>query len=342
MTDECTKKKNRLRYARVCVEISFDCSFPSLVPLWIDGVHVMDLPVQYKWKPSKCIKCCSFGHNASYCSVKGVKTKAHWTSKKIQHPPKPMATENGGVLGVLNPVSKISTPVGDNIGVENENRDNDGDLDVTNSTRMLVKKIPDRVCVGKSDVDNEEVHTDSEATNAPLEIFKKKKKRSRKHKEAHSVEEIQEGIKVDVNAQHVMEGASTSSTDPSIPPGFENVNRFHVFEEEEEVATSQLAVEDSEISISKPSSSEQNLESSKKLSLKAKKTGMFPTGTLSTKKKKLQNSGIPKKISTTKLLEFGSSWGLDPPRKIDREDMFKDLVNNHDDLTIEDVEEYPT
>lgn len=84
MMDEHTKKNTRLTYARVCIEINCDCSLPSLIPLWIDGIHIMDLPVEYQWKPSMCTKCASFGHNASSCSVTGVKKKASWNSKKNQ------------------------------------------------------------------------------------------------------------------------------------------------------------------------------------------------------------------------------------------------------------------
>lgn len=84
MMDECTKKKTRLSYARVCAEISYDCPYPSLIPLWIDGRHVMDLPVEYQWKPPKCSNCLSFGHTASSCSLSGVKKKVHWNPEKNQ------------------------------------------------------------------------------------------------------------------------------------------------------------------------------------------------------------------------------------------------------------------
>ncbi|XP_026444822.1 uncharacterized protein LOC113345235 [Papaver somniferum] len=37
MIDDCTINKTRLSYARVLVEINFDCQFPSAIPLWIYG-----------------------------------------------------------------------------------------------------------------------------------------------------------------------------------------------------------------------------------------------------------------------------------------------------------------
>lgn len=38
MMDDCTINKTRLSYARVLVEINFDCQFPSAIPLWIDSL----------------------------------------------------------------------------------------------------------------------------------------------------------------------------------------------------------------------------------------------------------------------------------------------------------------
>lgn len=145
-----------------------------------------------------------------------------------------------------------------------------------------------------------------------------------------------------MNVHPVVDGASTSSTNPSIPSGFETQNRFLglIEENEEEVATSQSVVEDSEIRITMPSSSYPILRSNKKLSLKSKATGMYPNGTLSTKKKNLSKSKVPNKVSANKLLEYGSLWGLDfPTLKNNRKGMFSDLAKNHDGLVIEDVNE---
>lgn len=76
---------------------------------------------------------------------------------------------------------------------------------------------------------------------------------------------------------------------------------------------------------------------------KAKATGMFPSGALSTKKKTSQKPKAPNKISTTKLVEFGSQWGLDfPTVEVHRQDMFSNLAKNHDDLIIGEVDESST
>ncbi|XP_026380724.1 uncharacterized protein LOC113275440 [Papaver somniferum] len=66
-----------------------------------------------------------------------------------------------------------------------------------------------------------------EDVNVSCKISKKKKKSNSK-KETLTANEIQEGIKLDSEvdrcAQQVMEGESSTSIDPSIPPGFENYN----------------------------------------------------------------------------------------------------------------------
>ncbi|XP_026415955.1 uncharacterized protein LOC113311331 isoform X1 [Papaver somniferum] len=83
MMDDCTINKTRLSYARVLVEISFESQFPGFIPLWIDGKYVMNLPVEYQWKPQKCMVCHSFGHPNNKCYLKKASVgKAHWTSKK--------------------------------------------------------------------------------------------------------------------------------------------------------------------------------------------------------------------------------------------------------------------
>lgn len=84
LMDECTRNKTRLIFARVLVEISIDSVFPNSIPLWVDGKFVMDLPVEYQWKPQKCALCSSFGHSSNICSLNGAKSKTRRTPWKKQ------------------------------------------------------------------------------------------------------------------------------------------------------------------------------------------------------------------------------------------------------------------
>lgn len=101
-----------------------------------------------------------------------------------------------------------------------------------------------------------------------------------------------------------------------------------------------LAQKDPKASTTKPSLHKPIVGIGMKLSIKSKGTGMFPNGSLSSlKKKKPPKSKVPNKVSADKLVEFGSSWGLEfPPLKTNREEMFSDLEKNHDDLFVEDVD----
>lgn len=103
--------------------------------------------------------------------------------------------------------------------------------------------------------------------------------------------------------------------------------------------TSQLQIEASGSSFSKPSSSEPILGSIRKLNSKA--TGFFPTGTLTSKKKNLTKTfSDPNKISVVGLKDMGSIMGLEfPILKKDRQVMYGDLAKSHVGLIIEDVEE---
>lgn len=138
--------------------------------------------------------------------------------------------------------------------------------------------------------------------------------------------------------------ANSSSTDPSIPPGFETYNRFHEIEDENEVVSAPLVKEDSKISISKRNSTAPSLGCITNSSLKSKATVLFPNGTLSSKKKGISKSlDDPHKISAVKLLDAGSLWGLSfPSSKNGQKEMFSDLRKNHKELTLEEVDKSTT
>ncbi|KAF5203726.1 Rna exonuclease [Thalictrum thalictroides] len=70
--DDATAKKSRLKFARVCIEVDLDCSFPKVVKANMRG-EVVEIKVEYNWIPSKCTKCSSFGHLTNRC-VKKVTT----------------------------------------------------------------------------------------------------------------------------------------------------------------------------------------------------------------------------------------------------------------------------
>ncbi|KAI3971173.1 hypothetical protein MKW92_025451 [Papaver armeniacum] len=66
MTDAPTAMKTRMSFARVCVEIDANCSFPSKLPFQIDDMKY-EVRAEYPWKPSACSHCKSFGHTSGKC-----------------------------------------------------------------------------------------------------------------------------------------------------------------------------------------------------------------------------------------------------------------------------------
>lgn len=67
--DDATADRERLAYARVCVEITPECSFPSKVNILL-GNKWIEQSIHYEWKPYSCGGCNSFDHAASSCTKK--------------------------------------------------------------------------------------------------------------------------------------------------------------------------------------------------------------------------------------------------------------------------------
>ncbi|KAL5715721.1 hypothetical protein ACHQM5_017505 [Ranunculus cassubicifolius] len=81
--DKLTESKDPSSYARICVEIDTDCSFPGQVPVLI-GEREVNIKVEYKWKPPLCISCNIFGHTLAKCPKSGIKNRIVQVWKPIQ------------------------------------------------------------------------------------------------------------------------------------------------------------------------------------------------------------------------------------------------------------------
>lgn len=69
MSDKLTLSRQRMGYARVCVEIYASCEFPSMIPIIIGGKRI-EIPVEYPWNPPRCTFCSIFGHSLARCVKK--------------------------------------------------------------------------------------------------------------------------------------------------------------------------------------------------------------------------------------------------------------------------------
>ncbi|KAL0917549.1 hypothetical protein M5K25_012616 [Dendrobium thyrsiflorum] len=64
--DALTAQKTRLTFARVCVQVSAEATYPEEIAISLED-EVFSLKVQYEWKPTPCEHCNSLTHYSSYC-----------------------------------------------------------------------------------------------------------------------------------------------------------------------------------------------------------------------------------------------------------------------------------
>ncbi|KAF9597553.1 hypothetical protein IFM89_019544 [Coptis chinensis] len=69
--DEATANRTRISYARVCVVVDINFTFPSSIPVEMDEGNIIHIGLEYDWEPKKCSFCSIFGHT----DVKCVKNK---------------------------------------------------------------------------------------------------------------------------------------------------------------------------------------------------------------------------------------------------------------------------
>ncbi|KAK8648418.1 hypothetical protein V6N13_129171 [Hibiscus sabdariffa] len=68
--DSVTTSKQRLAYAKVCVEISVDTKLPRSIKVLLRNGSSAWVGVDIPWLPPKCSNCAIFGHSAKACSRK--------------------------------------------------------------------------------------------------------------------------------------------------------------------------------------------------------------------------------------------------------------------------------
>ncbi|KAL0921281.1 hypothetical protein M5K25_008339, partial [Dendrobium thyrsiflorum] len=67
--DSLTSQKSRLTYARVCVQVDCEATYPEEIMISLDG-DIVSLKVQYEWRPNPCAHCKSFMHSSNVCPKK--------------------------------------------------------------------------------------------------------------------------------------------------------------------------------------------------------------------------------------------------------------------------------
>ncbi|KAF5187207.1 Rna exonuclease [Thalictrum thalictroides] len=68
--DEATAKRERLNFARVCIEVNLDFTFKTNWQYKMGDESIREFVVEYPWKPAVCTKCNTFGHSLQRCQKK--------------------------------------------------------------------------------------------------------------------------------------------------------------------------------------------------------------------------------------------------------------------------------
>ncbi|KAK8709097.1 hypothetical protein V6N13_060127 [Hibiscus sabdariffa] len=79
--DSITACRQRVSYAKVCVEVAADYKFPKFLDVKLRDGAIATVRVEVPWFPPRCTKCCLFGHSDKACIQKHSSSQV-WVPKK--------------------------------------------------------------------------------------------------------------------------------------------------------------------------------------------------------------------------------------------------------------------
>ena len=80
--DRITANKQRLAFAKICVEIEASLEIPKIIELEMGNGSIVSAHVEVPWYPPKCSRCSIIGHIDKACPYKPVETVAKvWKPK---------------------------------------------------------------------------------------------------------------------------------------------------------------------------------------------------------------------------------------------------------------------
>ncbi|KAL9233025.1 hypothetical protein vseg_008068 [Gypsophila vaccaria] len=85
-SDSSTEQRTKLGYARVMVEVTVDGRFPDIVAFNDENGELVQIKVEYEWKPITCGKCNQLGHHTDLCRKGPVPQQKEGATKKIWRP----------------------------------------------------------------------------------------------------------------------------------------------------------------------------------------------------------------------------------------------------------------
>ncbi|GAV89040.1 DUF4283 domain-containing protein, partial [Cephalotus follicularis] len=74
--DPATESKQLISFARICVEMKADKDFPAVIKTRRSNGEVIEVKVEYSWRPPVCERCKVFDHRTRVCPLKpGLRTE---------------------------------------------------------------------------------------------------------------------------------------------------------------------------------------------------------------------------------------------------------------------------
>ncbi|KAF5206107.1 Rna exonuclease [Thalictrum thalictroides] len=89
--DNITLKRERLDFARLCIEIPISSKFPTSLKFKLGEDKIATIMVEYDWKPQICSHCVVFGHTIASCPNK---IKTTWVPKNNGNGAAPVNDKN--------------------------------------------------------------------------------------------------------------------------------------------------------------------------------------------------------------------------------------------------------
>ena len=78
-----TENHSRLSFARICIEVNVNCTFPKSALLDLGNGKYSTIRIEYPWVPQNCAHCKIFGH--SHVKCQGVKEMVDSKTTRLDH-----------------------------------------------------------------------------------------------------------------------------------------------------------------------------------------------------------------------------------------------------------------
>lgn len=100
--DELTSSMKMMDFARVCIDMPATSDFPLSFEALTEHNDMLEVRIEYSWKPRRCSVCKIFGHTTSNCNLNTINTSSHThrnsTTPRQQYVPKAKPNSSTPIL----------------------------------------------------------------------------------------------------------------------------------------------------------------------------------------------------------------------------------------------------